>query len=63
MAKKKVLKIQIGEAYDKETRKGLPVYVTAWQQEDGSYTITQKVYVNEVEVKDRNDVQLEVKET
>lgn len=49
--KKKILKIQVGQAYDKDTKKSLPVYATAWKNKDGSYTITQRVFVQEIEVK------------
>lgn len=48
--KQKILKICIGQAYDKETNKNLPVYATAWQGKDGNYVITQKVYVQEVQI-------------
>ena len=53
--KQKVLKIKLGEAYDKDANKNLPVYATAWQSKDGSYTLTQKVFVNEVEVADKQE--------
>lgn len=53
MAKKKVLKVYIGDAYDKDTNKNLPVYASYWQQEDGSYTRTERVWVNEVELPDK----------
>lgn len=51
--KKKVLKILMGEAFDKETRKNFPVYASYWQNSDGSYSRTEKVFVNEVEVQDK----------
>ena len=50
--KKKVLKVQIGESWDKETKKKLPIYNTYWEQKDGSYSRTEKVWVSEVEVPD-----------
>ena len=53
MAKKKVLKMQIGEAYDKDARKSYPVYVSYWQNDDGSYSRSERVFVNEVEVPDK----------
>lgn len=55
MAKKKVLKVLIGEAYDKDTGKNFPVYASYWQNDDGSYTRTEKVFVNEVEVSDKKE--------
>lgn len=51
--KKKILKLQVGEAYDKDTKKNLPVYSTFWSNEDGSYTRTQKLFVQEIELKDK----------
>ena len=52
--KKKLLKIQVGEAWDKESKKSFPVYATAWQNEDGSYTLMQRIYVQEVEIKGKS---------
>lgn len=51
--KKKVLKVLVGEAFDKDTKKNLPVYASYWENEDGSYTRTEKIFVNEVEVPDK----------
>ncbi len=51
--KKKQLKIKVGEIYDSETGKSKGVYRTYWQQPDGSYTRTEKIFVKEVEVKDK----------
>lgn len=51
--KKKVLKVLIGETYDKETGKNFPVYASYWSNDDGSYSRTEKVFVNEVEVADK----------
>jgi len=51
--KKKVLKIQVGEAFNKDTKENYPVYASYWQNEDGSYSRTEKVWVNEVEVPDK----------
>lgn len=53
MTKRKVLKIQVGEAYDKENKKNLPVYASYWENEDGSYTRIEKVFVNQVDVPDK----------
>lgn len=58
--KKKILKIKIGDAYDAELKKNLPVYATAWADEDGTYTLIQKVYVSEVEVKDKQQAKTKV---
>lgn len=58
--KKKVLKIQVGEAYDKDAKKNLPVYASYWQQEDGSYTRVEKVFVSEVELPDKQPKQAKV---
>ena len=49
--KQKILKIQVGQAYDSETKKNLPVYATAWQGKDGNYILTQKVFPLVVETK------------
>lgn len=57
MTKKKVLKILVGEAYDKDTKKSLPVYASYWQNDDGSYTRSEKVFVNEVELPDKSEKQ------
>lgn len=51
--KKKVLKIQIGEAFDKEKKQNFPVYASYWQQDDGSYMRTERIWVNEVELPDK----------
>ena len=53
--KKKVLKVLVGEAYDKETGKNFPVYQSYWANDDGSYSRTEKVFVSEVEVQDRSE--------
>ena len=53
MAKKKVIKVLIGEAYDKDTKKNIPVYASYWQNDDGSYTRKEKIFVSEVEIADR----------
>jgi hypothetical protein len=53
MVKKKVLKLLVGEAYDKDSKKNLPVYASFWQNEDGSYTRTEKLYVQEVEIPEK----------
>lgn len=53
MVKKKVLKVLIGEGYDKDTKKNFPVYASYWAQEDGSYTRTEKIFVQEVEIPDK----------
>lgn len=55
MVKKKVLKVSVGEAYDKDTRKNLPVYASYWQNKDGSYSRVEKIFVNEVDVPDKAD--------
>lgn len=52
MVKKKVLKVLIGEAYDKDTKKNFPVYASYWEAEDGSYKRVEKLFVNEVELPD-----------
>lgn len=51
--KKKVLKVLVGEAFDKETKRNLPVYASYWANEDGSYTRTEKIFVQEVEIPDK----------
>jgi len=56
--KKKTLKLQIGEAYNKTTKENYPIYATFWENEDGSYSRTQKVFVNEVEIKDKEKKEL-----
>ena len=53
MAKKKVIKVLIGEAYDKDSKKNFPVYASYWQNDDGSYTRREKLFVSEVELKDK----------
>ena len=53
MVKKKVLKVLLGEAYDKDTNKNYPVYRSYWQQDDGSYQRIEKVFVNEVDLPDK----------
>jgi hypothetical protein len=53
MVKKKVLKVLVGEAYDKDSGKNFPVYASYWQQDDGSYSRTEKVFVQEVELPDK----------
>lgn len=53
--KKKVLKIQVGESYDKESNRNLPVYKTAWQNKDGSYSLIFKIFVNEVDVAEKQE--------
>lgn len=53
MAKKKIIKVLIGEAYDKESKKNFPVYATFWPKEDGSYSRTEKAFVSEVEVSEK----------
>lgn len=53
MTKKKVLKLQIGEAFDKDTKKNLPVYASFWENADGSYSRTQKIFVNEVDIPEK----------
>lgn len=53
--KKKVLKVLVGEAYDKDTGKNLPVYASYWEEKPGVYSRVEKVYVQEVEIKDKED--------
>jgi len=50
--KKKLIKVMIGEAYDKDTKKSFPVYKTFWQEGD-KYVAREIGFVNEVEVKDK----------
>lgn len=50
--KKKVLKVLIGEAYDKDAGKNYPVYASYWEQKDGTFSRTEKLFVNEIEVAD-----------
>ena len=52
--KKKVLKLLVGEAYDKDTKKNFPVYASYWQQEDGSYSRQEKLFVQEVDLPDKS---------
>jgi hypothetical protein len=58
--KKKVLKMLIGEAYDKDTKKNLPVYASYWEQEDGSFTRSQKIFVGEAEIPDKQPAKQKV---
>lgn len=51
--KKKVLKILVGEAFDKETKRNFPVYASYWEQEDGSFARSQKIFVSEAEIPDK----------
>jgi len=51
--KKKVLKVLIGEAYDKDTGKNYPVYASYWESDDGTYKRTEKLFVSEVELADK----------
>jgi len=55
--KKKVLKLQIGEAFDKSTGKNLPVYASFWEDKTkpGVYSRMQKVFVSEVELPDKEE--------
>ena len=53
--KKKVLKVLLGEAYDKDTGKNLPVYASYWENDDGSFSRTEKLFVNEVELQDKKE--------
>ena len=55
MATKKVLKVQCGDVYIKEMNKSFPVYKSYWQNEDGSYSRNEKVFVNEVELPDKKE--------
>jgi len=51
--KKKILKVLIGEAYDKDSKKSLPVYASYWENDDGSFKRVEKLFVSEVEVQDK----------
>ncbi len=51
--KKKVLKVLIGETYNKSTKTSSPVYASYWEQKDGTYTRTEKIFVNEVDIKEK----------
>lgn len=54
--KKKVLKVLIGEAFDKETKRNLPVYASYWEDEKkpGVYSRLEKVFVQVVDLPDKN---------
>lgn len=43
----RTIKIKIGESYDKETKKSLPVYVTAFENDEGNFEIRLGVFLNE----------------
>lgn len=60
MVKKKVLKVHLGEAYDKDTNKNYPVYASYWANDDGSYSRVERVWVNEVELPDKKNTQQKV---
>ena len=53
----KILKVKIGEMYDAEKKKSFPVYKTFWLQKDGSYLSVEKVFVQEVGLKNQEQKQ------
>lgn len=61
MTKKKVLKVLVGEAYDKDSGKNFPVYASYWQNDEGSYQRVEKVYVSEVDLPDKQQEKIKPK--
>lgn len=51
MTTKKVLKVKIGDAYDKDNNKSYPVYVDYWETDKGYYERSERIYIKEIELK------------